>query len=565
MKHRLSSRIGALALALCLLLSALPATADTYLPDGTVTHADFTCGLALHADGFPASTAHLSAWETFLQKISLSGSADVLAPFTPDSRVYLNGALRLNGQDQLPFVYDGYHSYRYVTSPALNNVTLFFQMHNYLEFMLKPYYYMNLPTQYLALLTYPDAAYWIGESYYQPVAEMLANARQDALDGVSAEDAQTDETAADDDTAADNTADVATDTGATADNTADVATDTGAAADNTANVATDTGAAADKPTNAPSAAVIGSADGPTAVVVSNSGAPAADGTFTYTVPYENLYELCESLDQLVNDENDNRAYFFFTSLLTDLYASDMTLSILGDLEDELDALDPEQNGMTVTETGNGVTMTLGGTNVFTQTTANGETAFTLTLPTAEGYTLIFDYDWTPGAAGAALSASLRVTQNGADAILLKAQGENLPQAGDLGGQGRLTLTASGSSLASDTPPVIFDFKWSRDSVQRPYTLNLNVDWIHPQTLKPALSLAFNGKISTVDKSVFVEGSYPQNDFFSLNETYLDDYKAELLPTLALKLAPFVLEMPAGVIDDLYRFADSTDILVSFLE
>jgi hypothetical protein len=36
-------------------------------------------------------------------------------------------------------------------------------------------------------------------------------------------------------------------------------------------------------------------------------------------------------------------------------------------------------------------------------------------------------------------------------------------------------------------------------------------------------------------------------------------------TVALKLAPFVLEMPSGVVDDLYRFSYDTDILVSFME
>jgi hypothetical protein len=556
MKHRLSSRIGALALALCLLFGASPAAADTYLPDGTVTHADFICNLALHADGFPASTAHLSAWETFLQKISLSGSADVLAPFTPDSRVYVNGTLQLNGKNQLPFVYDGYHSYRYVTSPALNNVSLFFQMHNYLEFMLKPYYYMNLPTQYLALLTYPDAAYWIGESYYQPIADLLASARQDAMNGTATNEAQADNAAATNATADDT--DATADDTDTTDATADDTDTTDATTDDT----DDTSMIADIAAAPLSTAVASNADSPS---TSHSGVLAASDALTYTVPYEDLYELCENLDQLVNDENDNRAYFFFTCLLTDLYASDMALSVLGNLEGELDALDPDQNGLTVTQSESGVTMTLGSTNVFTQTVTDGKTALTLTLPTAEGYTLTFTYDWTPGTAGAALNASLRVTQDGADALLLKAQGENLPQAGDLGGQGSLTLTASGSVLAKETPPMMFNFMWSRDSLQRPYTLNLNVDWIHPQTLKPALSFTFNGKLSTVDKSVFVEGSYPQNDFFNLNETFLDDYKAKLMPTLTLKLVPFVLEMPAGVIDDLYRFADSTDILVSFLE
>ena len=92
-----------------------------------------------------------------------------------------------------------------------------------------------------------------------------------------------------------------------------------------------------------------------------------------------------------------------------------------------------------------------------------------------------------------------------------------------------------------------------------------MDWLHPQTALPALTLTFNGTLSTVDKSVFVEKSYPQNDFFNLNESFLEEYKQRLLPTMVLELVPIALEMPAGVIDDIYRFASDTDILVSFLE
>lgn len=547
MKHRLFSRICAIALTLCLLAPLTSAGADTYLPDGEVTHADFSLGLSLHADGFPASAAHLADWETFLNKLRLRGSTDILALFTPDSRTYLKGALQLNGKDQIPFVFDGYHSYRYLISPALNNEPIFFQMHNFLEFMLKPYYYMDLPTQYLALLLYPDAAWWIGDSYYTPVAELLANARQAALSGDSAPTADSQE-----DVSADDDSQV-TDDSAVADDSAD------STADSTNITADDSATTAD-----PSAAVIGNADGPTSIVVADS---AVTGTLTYTIPYEDLYELCENLDLIVNDDTDlSRAYFFFTCLLTDAYASDATLEILGALENELDNLDPDAQGMTVTETPDEITMAFGDTQVFHKSTTGGITTFTLTLPTAEGYTLTFDYRWDPTAqTGAALSAALALATDGTETIRFTADGNGLPRTGDLSGNGSLTLAATGSALSTPLPPVQFAFDWSRDAAEKPYTLDLNLDWIHPQTQKPALSLHFNGKLSTVDKSVFVEGSYPQNDFFNLNETFLDDYKSRLMPALALKLAPIVLEAPAGVIDDLYRFANATDILVSIVE
>ncbi|MDD3213452.1 MAG: hypothetical protein PHY64_07250, partial [Eubacteriales bacterium] len=521
--------------------------ADTYLPDGEVTHADFTLGLSLHADGFPQGRAHLSDWEAFLNKLDLRGSIDSLALFQPYARTYLNGALRLNGKDQIPFVYDAYHSYRYLITPALANEPMFFQMHNFLEFMLKPYYYMELPTQYLALLLYPDAAYWIGDSYYEPIREAFENAREAALTG---------ETPTVDETAGETTEE-------TAPEGSDSTADTAAAADaDSAETATP-----DEFQVQPEAgdvAIIGGADGPTQIYI----APGAeDGALTYTIPYEDLYELCENLDLVVNDDVDlDRAYFFFTCLLTEMYASDMTLDILGNLENELDTADPDESDLIVTETADSMTATLNGVELFRKTTTDGVTAFTLTLPTSAGYVLTFDYRWDPTAeTGAALSAKLNVTIDGETAVELAADGTGLPREGDLGGQGSLTLTASGYTFENEIPPLMFNFDWARDAAVKPYTLALNIDWIHPETLKPAISLHFNGTLSTVDKSVFTDGQYPQNDFFNLNETFLDDYKAELMPSLILKLAPIVLNTPAGVIDDIYRFTKETDILVSFVE
>ncbi|MDD3214097.1 MAG: hypothetical protein PHY64_10505, partial [Eubacteriales bacterium] len=66
MKRKFFTRLCALATALCLCVLPTLAAADTYLPDGEVTHADFTLGLSLHADGFPQGRAHLSDWEAFL-------------------------------------------------------------------------------------------------------------------------------------------------------------------------------------------------------------------------------------------------------------------------------------------------------------------------------------------------------------------------------------------------------------------------------------------------------------------------------------------------------------------
>jgi len=39
----------------------------------------------------------------------------------------------------------------------------------------------------------------------------------------------------------------------------------------------------------------------------------------------------------------------------------------------------------------------------------------------------------------------------------------------------------------------------------------------------------------------------------------------MMPALALTLAPILLETPAGVINDVYKFMQDNDILVSLVE
>ena len=477
------------ALVLCLLTLPMLATADdndTYLSRDDAVHVDFTFGLGLHADAFPSGGAHYKDWETLLSKLSLRGSLDGQAFITPVSRVYLDAALQVNGEDKIPFVYDGYHSYRYLISPMFMNDTIHFQMHNFFDFMLKPYYFMELPTQYIALFLYPNASYYIADSFYTPVKEMIDEARQDALDGMDAEAAAQD-------------------------------------------------------------------------------AEAGGEALTYTVSYERLYELCEGLDYVTtDDEGYYRVEYFFNVLLAELYASEMMTDTLSNLESVLDALDPGEEGMTVTETAGGMVCEIGGNEVFTKTVTDTVTQISLRLPIPLDYELAFDYRRENTGDANRITALASVSYEGALAVSLSLAGEGLPAAGALAGEGRITAEMDGSVFETVPPPQTLTFAWSRTAAELPFDLDLHVNWLHPDTGLPALTAAFAGAFSARDKSVFKEVIYEQNDFFNLNESMLQEYKQRWTPTIGLYLLPVMMEMPSGVVDDIVNFMLDKDILVSIL-
>jgi hypothetical protein len=93
----------------------------------------------------------------------------------------------------------------------------------------------------------------------------------------------------------------------------------------------------------------------------------------------------------------------------------------------------------------------------------------------------------------------------------------------------------------------------------PCHFSLEADWLHPATGKPALSLYYDADRMEANHSLFVEAAYPQEDFFSLNEGSIAEYRERYLPTLTLALIPVALEMPADAWEDILTFAMNTGI------
>lgn len=185
------------------------------------------------------------------------------------------------------------------------------------------------------------------------------------------------------------------------------------------------------------------------------------------------------------------------------------------------------------------------------------------MPNSEGYALAFTYAYEPAGQGAALRAKLTVTAEGAQRLTLALDADGLPMEGETEARGSVTIDVGGESMEAQPMPSRFEFRLSRDAAKLPYGMSLGVDWIHPMTEKPALTLLYKANMERKDESVLVDREYDnQDDFFHLNESYLEEYKERFLPSLALAFFPFVLEMPAGVINDTVAFLNQTGILAA---
>ena len=159
---------------ICLCLSLLPVYALAFTDGTPVTRSDFSLSFRFDADGFPDDgQAHYEEWEAFLRKFALRGRMDSQSYPDPIDRVYFDGGLYLNDKLTIPFEYDAYTNFRYVRSPAFGGASVHFNMYNFFQFMLKPYYYMYIPTQSAALLLYPEASVEVWRKYSEPVKAVL--------------------------------------------------------------------------------------------------------------------------------------------------------------------------------------------------------------------------------------------------------------------------------------------------------------------------------------------------------------------------------------------------------
>ncbi len=469
MKHNLLLRIASLLLVFCLLPTGALAYGDVPVFKVPVTRADMTITFDVHPDGFPYDgAADYKGWQTFLDKLSVKGILDVQQPFTDDVRAWFDGGLYVKERLTVPFQMDVYMKYRYLISRALRDESIYFQMDNFFEFMMKPRYYMELPTNLIALLMYPEATLTMRDRFYTPLEELCA------------------------------------------------------------------------------------------------------GEGKRTVSYDDLYNLClQWEDMYMNDPEDTyKLYYYITSLLYDLGINYDVYDKLGMMTDYLNLLDPEGKGMTITEKKGWETYTIGETVVFTRQLGEARN-YTLTLPDETGSVLTLISEEQLGSwEGDDWQLTLRITrpaeEEGGEPVnylTMVLDMDDIPLREHYETNGTIRFRADGLALEN---PISADFNLIlfRNDIELPNMTRWTLSYIHPETGLACFTACAEMWQQEESYTVLQERAYPQEDFFHLNDEFLQRIKEQYIPSLAISFLPVVVEMPAGVINDIIRFAEETDILVS---
>jgi len=126
----------------------------------------------------------------------------------------------------------------------------------------------------------------------------------------------------------------------------------------------------------------------------------------------------------------------------------------------------------------------------------------------------------------------------------------------------IIYSASGTALEQPVAPVRFEMFIYHSALELPRTTWVDLHYIHPETNQRAFTASFTGWMQEFDYTILAERTYTTEDFFHLNDEVLSRYKERYIPSMALSFLPVLAEMPAGVINDIIRFAEANDILVS---
>ena len=470
MKHNLFIRLVSLLMCLCLLPATALGYGETPVYQDPVTHTDMEFFMKLYPSCFPEdSEADLVGWQKFLEKLKFKGSLDLQNPLTDKVRAYFDGGLYMNDRLTVPFQVDVYFAFRYMQSRALKGENLFFKMENFLEFMMKFRYFMDLPTDYIALLMYPEATLDMRDRFYTPLAELC------------------------------------------------------------------------------------------------------EGQGDRVVSYDDLYDLALSWeDMYMNDgDNDNKLFFYCTALLYNLGVNYDVYEQIGMMTSWLDMLDPEGAGLIITQEGDTEVYTIGEYQVFTRD-VNSTRNFTLSLPNENGDVLTvtsaeeIEDDWDGDNWFLNLNIELAPQEEGQQPetyLNMKLDLLNIPLRDLFETVGSINLSITGTAM--DEPLyLIMPINISRSDIKYPNRTSITLSVNHPVTNKSCMDFLLILYNSEVPYTVLQERIYDNEDFFHLNDEYLQRIKESYIPSLALNFLPVVAEMPAGVINDIIRFAEETDILVS---
>lgn len=136
---------------------------------------NFRLGFSLEPKAFPNDgNIHYSDWQAFLSAMKIAGTIDYQRPEQPDDQyVRMNADIILDDKSYFPFRYESFGYSRFFIPLKCPFAFIYFNMANFWEFMVKPFIFMDLPTNLISMGLYWEQTRWVLKSFLEPIQKAL--------------------------------------------------------------------------------------------------------------------------------------------------------------------------------------------------------------------------------------------------------------------------------------------------------------------------------------------------------------------------------------------------------
>lgn len=278
-----------------------------------------------------------------------------------------------------------------------------------------------------------------------------------------------------------------------------------------------------------------------------------------TISYEEISEFANKLSSLLDEEHISmqfiRTFFIENGFNDSLYYDLMCFP------DYISSTFESQD-MEIWVENNKTTYTIADITVFESIKTDEGYSFIMDLPAnMSGFTTKMNFDYFKENNAYALKTDLDISIDDLSFFNIAFEGNGLPGKGVFAGEGDFNVSIGGD-LYGETNELKFGHSWTLDESESKKSLNLSLDYIHPQTNLPCINTNFVCNIKPF------EGTFPKgeklngDDFFSLNDESLAKYLSILKPYAKRLVAPLLLEFPKGVINDIWDYMENNGILAT---
>ncbi len=289
------------------------------------------------------------------------------------------------------------------------------------------------------------------------------------------------------------------------------------------------------------------------------------GTESRSFSQEESIELATQLSEAFSESGNEAFYYWRMGLLQYVNLDELIMEFFYALPDWTADLAVD-GGLAIQVSDLGETWTLGGMTVYELEQRENTTTGKVEIPDWEGYRLSGQYSLEETESGLQVFMDWKLYE---DEVLyghLTVSGQDLPDGRRMQGNGRISISFGGDGLGI-SKTYVAGLAWDQHQDGEKTILSGQVAFLNPDTEKKVL--AVEGQISwgRTQESFQPEtrDSIQGIDLFCVNDITIQTFFANAKWPAIQTAIPFLVELPAGFLNGIWKWVDESGVLVTLMD